>query len=93
MNSIDKRGQINHAIDNVPAGIRAPVIAIHGKLKGYMPPFLYRCPITGLSIQSWAAADPTDGKAANYESVICTACIQVHLVNPKNGKVLGVDED
>jgi hypothetical protein len=28
-----------------------------------------------------------------YEGVICLACKQVHVVNPKTGKVLGADEE
>ena len=36
------------------------------------------------------ADDPTEGKAETYEPVTCTACTQVHLVNPNTGKVLGL---
>jgi hypothetical protein len=57
-----------------------------------MPPFIYRCPTTGLNVQGWAAEDPTeehDDEA--FEAVICTACKRVHRVNPKTGKVLGAD--
>jgi hypothetical protein len=93
MNSIDKRSQINHAIDIAPAGISVPIVAKRGTLKEYMPPFLFRCPITGLNVQSWIADDPTKAEPENYESVICTACTQMHLVNSKTGKVLGADED
>ena len=28
-----------------------------------------------------------------YEGVSCLACGQVHMVNPKTGKVLGADEE
>jgi hypothetical protein len=28
-----------------------------------------------------------------YEGVTCLACRQVHMVNPKTGKVLGADEE
>jgi hypothetical protein len=31
--------------------------------------------------------------AEQYESVMCIACRQVHLVNPKTGKILGADEE
>ena len=55
-----------------------------------MAAFLYRCPNTALNVQGWVADDPTEGKAETYEPVTCTACTQVHLVNPKTGKVLGL---
>jgi len=57
-----------------------------------MAPFLYRCPNTGLNVQGWVADDPTEGEAELYEAVTCIACTQVHLVNPKTGRVLGTDE-
>jgi len=55
-----------------------------------MATFLYLCPNTALNVQGWVADDPTEGKAETYEPVTCTACTQVHLVNPKTGKVLGL---
>src|SRR5579863_1940560 len=58
-----------------------------------MPPFLYRCPTTGMNVQGWIADDPTEGHDETFESVQCAICSQLHLVNPKTGKVLGVDED
>jgi hypothetical protein len=58
-----------------------------------MSTFIYRCSNIGLNVQGWVAYDPTEGEAENYETVTCTACLQVHLVSPKTGKVLGADED
>ena len=55
-----------------------------------MPPFLYRCPNTGDNVQAWAADDPTD-ESLTYLEVTCLACAQAHLVNPKTGKVLGLN--
>ena len=55
-----------------------------------MAAFLYRCLNTALNVQGWVADDPTEGKAETYEPLTCTACTQVHLVNPKTGKVLGL---
>jgi hypothetical protein len=52
-----------------------------------MSAFVYRCPATGLNVQGFTADDPTEDET--YESVSCTACLQVHMVNPKTGKVLG----
>ena len=56
-----------------------------------MPPFLYRCPNTGLNVQAFVADDPTEDES--YEPITCTACTRVHLVNPKAGKVLGADHE
>jgi len=56
-----------------------------------MPPFLYRCPITGLRVQGLVAEDVPDD-VDTYESITCLACQQVHLVNPATGKVLGEED-
>ena len=53
--------------------------------------FLYCCPATGQTVQGGSAEEVTDDDTA-YESVECLACAQVHLINPKTGKVLGVTE-
>ena len=53
--------------------------------------FLYRCPNTRQTVQGWAADEVTDDD--EYQSIACLACAQVHLINPKTGKVLGVKED
>ena len=54
--------------------------------------FHYRCPNTEQAVQGWSADDATDD-GDEYQSVACLACAQVHLVNLKTGKVLGVTED
>ena len=58
-----------------------------------MPPFVYRCPKTGLNVQGWVADDPTEGEGETYYSVTCTICTQMHLVDPKTARVLGADID
>jgi hypothetical protein len=58
-----------------------------------MAPLIFRCPSTGLNVQGWIADDPTEGEAESYETVTCTACTRVHLVNPKTGRVLGADKN
>ena len=58
-----------------------------------MPPFLYRCPITGFNVQGWVADDPTEGGDETFVPVNCVVCTRVHLVNPKTGKVIGADEE
>ena len=46
---------------------------------------VYRCPVTGLSIDHWF--EPSD-KPETYETVTCRACNGVHLVNVTSGRVL-----
>jgi hypothetical protein len=58
-----------------------------------MPPFIYRCPNTGMKVQGWVADDPTEREGATYEPIPCTICMQAHLVDPKTGRILGADED
>jgi hypothetical protein len=57
-----------------------------------MTPFLYRCPNISLKVQGWVADDPAERGEDMYETVICTACTRLHLVNPATGKVLGADD-
>jgi hypothetical protein len=57
-----------------------------------MPPFLYRCPNTSDNVQAWVADDPED-EDLTYVQVTCLACAQVHVVNPKSGRVLGAVDD
>jgi hypothetical protein len=56
-----------------------------------MTTFIYRCPATGYNVQGLLADHQrgTGGNANAFESVTCTACGRVHLVDPKTGKVLG----
>lgn len=46
-----------------------------------------------LKVQGFVAdeASPDDGDA--YQSLACLACRQIHLVNPKTGKVLSAADD
>ena len=53
---------------------------------------LFRCPNTGYRVQGWFAEDVSETDDDTYESVTCLACQQMHLVNPKTGKVVGSDE-
>lgn len=57
-----------------------------------MATFLYRCPNTGRQVQGWSADDPTED-GDTYQSVTCLACAQLHLVNPKTGKVIGAEDE
>jgi hypothetical protein len=49
---------------------------------------LYRCPNTGLRVQSYACIRTSDGA---YEVVTCTICRGVHLIDPATGRAF--DED
>ena len=59
-----------------------------------MPAFLFRCPNTGYRVQGFVAEDVSDNAAPeDYEAITCIACQQVHLVNPKTGRVLGSEDE
>ena len=51
--------------------------------------FLFRCPTTKLTVQGTSEDDVPDDDGERYVEQECLACRQLHLVNPKNGKVLG----
>jgi hypothetical protein len=57
-----------------------------------MAAFLYKCPITGFSVQGWVAddGDPDDD---THQAITCLACQRLHLVNPRIRKVLRSDEE
>jgi hypothetical protein len=57
-----------------------------------MGAFIYRCPATALNVQGWFADEADDDEETTYETVTCSACCQVHLVNRATGRVLGDDE-
>ena len=58
-----------------------------------MPPFLFRCPATGLNVQGWSAEELSEDDAETYESVSCLACQRIHLINPKTGEVLRAERN
>jgi len=53
-----------------------------------MGAFLFRCPNTDQHVQGWWAeeVEPSEDR---YETVTCSACQAVHLVNPGTSKVAG----
>jgi hypothetical protein len=53
---------------------------------------IYRCPTTGMNVQTWLADDVSINENKTYEPVACLACTRVHLVNRSTGRTLGVDE-
>jgi hypothetical protein len=58
-----------------------------------MASFLFRCPNTGYRVQGWVADDGSENGQETYEPVSCLACRQLHLVDPRNGRVLGSDDE
>ena len=57
-------------------------------------PFLYRCPITGLSVQGLTSNDePSTNGDIRYETVMCLACGQLHLVDPFKGPLPPPDKE
>ena len=55
-----------------------------------MPTLLFRCPITGHTVQGWIAEEiRTDPPQQVFVSLRCSACGQAHLVNPATAEVLG----
>jgi hypothetical protein len=55
-----------------------------------VPPFLYKCPNTGQTVQGHAAEEISEDA---YKAITCLACRQNHFVNPTTGRVLGEDDD
>jgi hypothetical protein len=53
---------------------------------------LFFCPNKAVRVQAFFADDPSENAEETYETVMCTACRQLHLVNPKSGKVLGSED-
>jgi hypothetical protein len=47
----------------------------------------------GLLVQGLHPHDVSVDDPDWYEPVTCIACQQIHLVNPKTGKTIGVDEE
>jgi hypothetical protein len=58
-----------------------------------MATVLFLCPNTGDRVQGWFADDGSGDGGETYEGVTCLACRQIHMINPRTGKVLGTDEE
>jgi hypothetical protein len=48
----------------------------------------FLCPNMGVSVESWLA--DTEDTDEIYERVTCLACRQLHMLNLRTGKILGV---
>jgi hypothetical protein len=57
-----------------------------------MAPVIFKCPVTSENVQRWLADDP-NAPNDEYEAVTCPACVRVHLLNRKTGKLLGQDDE
>ena len=53
---------------------------------------LFLCPSTGHRVQGWFTDNGSVNGDETYEGVTCLS-LQVHMVNPKTGKVLGADKE
>lgn len=50
---------------------------------------VFKCPRTGLQVQTPLAHGSGEGEGEQFEAVKCLACTQMHFVNRRTGKVLG----
>jgi hypothetical protein len=55
-----------------------------------MQPIYFRCPTTGFQVE-WAADENEnlDEGRQTFQSIVCPACIRLHFINLRNGKLLG----
>jgi hypothetical protein len=56
-----------------------------------MGAFLFTCPVTRFKVQHWS--DDDDPPEDQYDGVECKACLGLHFVDPKTGKVLGEESE
>jgi hypothetical protein len=47
----------------------------------------------GVRVQAWFVDEPPENGGDTYDSVTCTACQSVHLVNRTTGRVLGAGDE
>jgi hypothetical protein len=55
-----------------------------------MAAFVFKCPATSINVQHWLD-DDEDVPEDEYEGVVCPACLKLHFLNRKTGKLLGQD--
>jgi hypothetical protein len=53
---------------------------------------VFRCPTTGLTVQSTLTLEPDPDHPTRYEAIICPACRKVHLVNVTTGQLLSDEQ-
>jgi hypothetical protein len=54
-----------------------------------MANIVFKCPSTSFNVQHWIDDKDDDESDGCYESVACPACMKVHFINRKTGKLLG----
>jgi hypothetical protein len=54
-----------------------------------MPPFFFRCPITGTDVHGFIVEETPSDEPDFFEPVTCFVCGHMHLVNLKTGKTVG----
>ena len=55
-----------------------------------MAAFVFKCPATSINVQHWLD-DDEDVPEDEYKGVACPACLKLHFLNRKTGKLLGQD--
>jgi hypothetical protein len=50
---------------------------------------VFKCPTTGLQVQTPLPVDAPEDRTQAYEAVKCLACTRLHFVNRSTGTVLG----
>lgn len=58
-----------------------------------MKPVRFRCPKTGLNVQTLVSADSVEPGTHSFETIICNACAGIHLVNRETGQIAGERTD
>jgi hypothetical protein len=57
-----------------------------------MIPIMFTCPNMGLKVQHWLE-DDDEAPEGEYEGITCPACVRVHFINRKTGKLIGQKEN
>ncbi len=60
------------------------------RIRGLTAAFIFKCPATSINVQHWQD-DDEDVPEDKYEGVACPACLRLHFLNRKTGKLLGQD--
>jgi hypothetical protein len=58
-----------------------------------MTTFLYHCSNSGQQVQAWTDDPPVADDPEAYQSVKCVACLRLHWVSPRTGRVLKAPGD
>src|SRR6516165_9367937 len=59
----------------------------------WMGKLLFTCPVTGIRVQQWLDDDDPVKPGDSYQPIICPACVRLHFVNRKTGRLLGQKEE